>query len=514
MQLALALAGPLDSAVLEKAAYALIERHGSLRAGFEQASLARPVQVIVAGVKPPWSSIDLSSLDEAQRDTRMSELLAQDRRLRFDLSSPPLLRFTLIRLGGEEHRLVLTSHHLLLDGWSAAILVQELLALYAHGGDSAVLGPVRPYRDYLAWTATQDRADAISAWREALAGLQEPTRVAPHHGTAAGTAPEQMMVALSAELTSGLSEAARRAGVTLNTVVQTAWAILLGRLLGQDDVVFGVTVAGRPPELAGIERMVGLFINTLPLRVHLPASKPLLALLREVQDNQSKLIAHQHVGLAEIQSATGLGELFDTLVVFENYPLDAGAKPSAEAKDGLRLAGVSGHDATHYPLGLMAIPGERLRLRFDYRPDLFERANAETLAERFIRILECAVAAPERALGKLDILGAAERETILRGWNDTAHPIAQASLPELFAAQAARHPDAVAVSFEEQTLSYGELDRRATAGALPARAGRWARDGGGAVPCALARLDCGAHRHPQGRGCLSAARSGLPDRAA
>jgi hypothetical protein len=149
VQLALALAGPLDSAVLEKAAYALIERHGSLRAGFEQASLARPVQVIVAGVKPPWRSIDLSSLDEAQRDARMSELLAQDRRLRFDLSSPPLLRFTLIRLGGEEHRLVLTSHHLLLDGWSAAILVQERRALCARRR-SAVLGSVRPYRDYLA----------------------------------------------------------------------------------------------------------------------------------------------------------------------------------------------------------------------------------------------------------------------------------------------------------------------------------------------------------------------------
>ena len=178
---------------------------------------------------------------------------------------------------------------------------------------------------------------------------------------------------------------------------------MLGRLLGRDDVVFGVTVAGRPPEIAGIERMVGLFINTLPLRVKLPPAMPLLDLLKEVQDSQSKLIAHQHLGLAEIQSEAGLGELFDTLVVFENYPLD-GASPSAAA-GGLRLAGVSGHDATHYPLGLMAIPGERLRLRLDYRPDLFERGSVEALAGRFVRLLEGAVAAPERALGQLEILG-------------------------------------------------------------------------------------------------------------
>src|SRR5262249_38329807 len=190
---------------------------------------------------------------------------------------------------------------------------------------------------------------------------------------------------------------ARRAGVTLNTVIQTAWAILLGRLLGRDDVVFGATVAGRSPELAGVERMVGLFINTLPLRVKVPPQKPLASLLREVQDGQSKLMAHQHVSLAEIQSAAGLGELFDTLVVFENYPLDGGGNRSAES-DGLRLVGVSGHDATHYPLGLMALPGERLRLRFDYRAQLFARASIEALAQPFLPPLGRSVSRPHPAL--------------------------------------------------------------------------------------------------------------------
>src|SRR5580704_10863962 len=266
-ELVLALEGPLDGAALATAVQALMERHGSLRAGFEHENLSRPVQVIVAGVRPPWRSLDLSLLDEAGREERLADILLQDRAERFDLASPPLLRFTLIRLCGEEHRLVLTCHHILLDGWSTAVLVQELLRLYAHKGNAAVLPRVTPYRDYLSWLAVQDRAAAVAAWQDALAGQEEATRLARHE-LAGALAPKQIMLAVSEQLTTALNEV-RRQGLTLNTLIQTAWAILLGRLLGRGDVVFGVTVSGRPPEVAGIERMVGLFINTLPLRIKL-----------------------------------------------------------------------------------------------------------------------------------------------------------------------------------------------------------------------------------------------------
>ena len=224
-------------------------------------------------------------------------------------------------------------------------------------------------------------------------------------------------------------------------------------------MVFGVTVAGRPPEIAGIESMVGLFINTLPLRVKLAPEQPLAVLLSVLQDSQSRLMAHQHLGLAEIQSLAGLGELFDTLVVFENYPVDQAAL--ANAGNGLRVTPIAGHDVSHYPLSLGAMPGEQLRLRLDYRPDLFDRASIEALGERLVRLLEAAVAEPDRAIGRLDILGAAERQTLLRDWNDTVQPIAFATVAELFAAQAARTPEAVAVVFEEQQLTYGQLEERA-----------------------------------------------------
>ena len=225
-------------------------------------------------------------------------------------------------------------------------------------------------------------------------------------------------------------------------------------------MVFGVTVAGRPPEIAGIESMVGLFINTLPLRVKLSPEQPLAALLSALQDSQSRLMAHQHLGLAEIQSLAGLGELFDTLVVFENYPVDQAAL--AKAGNGLQVA----HDRRAQRLALSLEHWCRSRasncaLRLDYRPDLFDRASIEALGQRLVRLLEAAVAEPDRAIGRLDILGAAERQTILRDWNDTVQPIASATVPELFAAQAVRTPEAVAVVFEEQQLTYGQLEERA-----------------------------------------------------
>ena len=175
----LGLEGSLAGAGLHGAADALVQRHASLRAAFRHENLSRPVQIIVPSAPVPWREVDLSHLDAAAREERLREILAQDSVQRFDLTAAPLLRFTLIRLGAERHRLVLTNHHILMDGWSMPILVQELLQLYAHEGDARSLPRVTPYRDYLAWIATQDRAAAAAAWREALAGLEEATLVAP-----------------------------------------------------------------------------------------------------------------------------------------------------------------------------------------------------------------------------------------------------------------------------------------------------------------------------------------------
>src|SRR5262249_37750416 len=215
-----------------------------------------------------------------------------------------------------------------------------------------------------------------------------------------------------------------------------------------------------PAEVAGIESMVGLFINTVPLRLRLPAGKPLLELLTELQDNQSQLIAHQQqVGLADIQNAIGLGELFDTLYVFENYPVDRDGLV-AEV-DRLRVtAGSKREDSTHYPVSLAAIPGEGLRLQVAYRPELFERSAIEGMLSRLMRVLDATITQIERPIGRLDVFAPTERQLLLREWNATARSVPAATLTDLFAVQALRRPDAVAVVYEAETLTYGTLDAR------------------------------------------------------
>ena len=424
MQLELELEGALDSALLEASLQAVVGRHASLRSGFRHEHLSRPVQVVLARVAVPWRLIDLSGLDEDEQQRRLAGIIDDDRRERFDLAAPPLMRFALIKLKADRHRLLISNHHLLMDGWSAPILVREWLAAYAAQGSVAALPRVTSYRDYLAFIAGQDRAAGLAAWRETLAGLEEGTRLAGSRSSEMGRGPlvpEQTVLSLAPALSASLQRMARAQAVTLNTVMQAAWGMLLGRLSGRADVVFGVTVAGRPAEIAGVEDMVGLFINTLPLRMALPPEQPLSELLRRTQERQSALMAYQHIGLSEIQQAAGLGELFDTLLVFENYPVDRAGL--ATESNGLRLGRVHGRDATHYPLALIVQPGEALQLRLDWRPDLFDRATVAALGERLVRLLEGVVAAPDRALGGLDILGAAERDTILRVWNDTGHDL-------------------------------------------------------------------------------------------
>ena len=247
--------------------------------------------------------------------------------------------------------------------------------------------------------------------------------------------------------------------MTLNTILEGVWAMMLWKQSGQQDVVFGTTVAGRPAEIGGIQTMVGLFINTIPVRVRLNPGEPLSQFLSRVQAEQSQLVGYQHLGLTEIQRSTGLGQLFDTLMILENYPVDRSRL--SETVGGLRFTSVASHDTTHYALSLIAVPGRRLQLRLQYRPDLFERSTVESIGRRLERMLEAVVAEPERAIGRLDLLEPEERRQLLVDWNATEREVVAATLPELFEAQVARSPEAVALVYEESRLSYAELNERA-----------------------------------------------------
>ena len=448
------LAGPVDPARLRAAGQALLDRHANLRAGFTQTSSGQPVQVVSRRVVLPWLEADLSGLVEPEAQAEAAALARQEREQRFDLAAPPLLRFVLARLGANRWRLVITSHHLLMDGWSMPVLARELLAFYRAGADAA-LPRVTPYREYLAWLARQDTDKAAAAWAQALAGLQEPTLLAPGINRAqAAVRPQNLDTEVPGELAAALERHGRARSVTVNTVLQAAWGMVIGALTGRDDVVFGAVVAGRPPELPGVETMLGLFMNTVPVRVRLDPAATAGQLWARVQDQQSDLLAYHYLGLAQIQRAAGPGAVFDTLVVYENYPRDpVGLSGAVPGQDQVRVTGTGAHTGAHYPLSLIVMPGTRLRLRLSYRPDVFSADAVALVAGRLVRVLEQVAADPGLRVHRVSLLTDAERQE-LAARNATGAPVPDATVAGLFAAQAARVPDAVAVVDGETVVSY------------------------------------------------------------
>ncbi|HET7091679.1 MAG TPA: amino acid adenylation domain-containing protein [Anaerolineae bacterium] len=459
VQTLIRIGGPLDVEVLRGAAQVLLQRHPHLRACFVHEEVDEPVQVIPRETRLPWQYVDLSSptCDEAEH----SRLLEQDRTTRFDPAHSPLLRFTLVRLAPDLHQLIFTTHHLLLDGWSMPILFQELSALYHARGELSALPPARPYRDYLAWLQQQDRNAACTSWQSYLAGLEGPTLLAPHKPLQQ-ILPEVLCFDLSTALSESLTQLARRQAVTLNTLLQAAWGLLLRQLTARNDVLFGITVADRPPQLAGIERMVGLFINTIPLRIRIDPTQAFTTLLSHLQQQQSQIIEHQHLGLTEIQRIAGMGTLFDTCFVFENYPFGETAYSAASHDTPhFEYAGGFGGDTAHYPLNLLALPRARLQFRLGYRPDLFERATAEALAARFTHLLEVLAQNPACCIGQINLLTAEERHRTVIQWNDTAQPLRHETVPSLFEHQVQKTPHATALIFEDTSLSYAEINAKA-----------------------------------------------------
>ncbi|WP_225732062.1 MULTISPECIES: non-ribosomal peptide synthetase [unclassified Nocardia] len=452
VQTVLSLSGTVDRARLRRAATALLIRHDSLRTAFALTDDG-PRQLVVGEGKIPWRFSEIADADA------YAELLAADAATPFDLTEPPLLRLHLIRIGADAYRLLLTNHHILLDGWSTPLLVQELLTLYATDGDASALPPAPSYRDFLAWLAAQDRAAAETAWARALSGIDAPTLAAatPVPGAPAGA----ITTVIDAETVAAVRDVVRDSGATLNTAVQVAWALILRARTGRDDVVFGGTVAGRPPQLAGVEQTIGLFINTVPVRVRLAPGLTVTELLRRTRAAQTELLDHQHLGLADIQRAAGLGELFDTATVFESYPVDRDALAAMPDIAGMRVLDVTGADGTPYPLSLQVMPHrgaggsseETLHVTLKYQAGVLDAESATALLDRFAALLARigSIDAETRVVA-LEPAGPA----VITG---PAAP-AQRTLPELLAASVAAYPDAVALSHNDIRLTYRELDRR------------------------------------------------------
>jgi amino acid adenylation domain-containing protein len=459
MQLSALLSGPLDVAALRASCAELVARHQALRACFRQDRSNRTVQVVRRTVSLAWRQVDLSGVDEPERELRLTELLRAAQAERFDLAKPPLLRFMLVRLAPDRHRFVVTNHHIVVDGWSTSVLTAELFQLYARGGDGSGLPAPRSYRDFFQWLAGRDRDAATAAWGAALAGLPGPTLLAPADPARLPVVADEITVDLPTGLCDRLRELARARGLTMNTIFQVALGLTLGTATGRDDVVFGATVAGRPPEVPGIEGMVGMFINTVPVRVRVDRATPVAVLLAGVQAEQAGLVAHQHLGLVDIQRAAGQSELFDTHFVFQNAPAGTGSGAA-----GLRLSDMDVQGGTNFTLSVTARhTGEGISLDLEYRQDLFDLADTRAFAARLVRVLAAVVADPDAPAGRLDPLSAEERAAVRAAGTgaevEVPWPVLP-GLPAVFAERVAATPDAVAVVCGTESLSYRELDVR------------------------------------------------------
>ncbi|MFE0171831.1 amino acid adenylation domain-containing protein [Streptomyces sp. NPDC059002] len=460
LQIGVDVEGPLDTGLLRASAAQLLRRHSSLRTAFPRRSGGDPLQVVAVSAEADWTVTDLSGLPDQAREAALEEATQEEWTRRFDLTRPPLVRFRIVRLGESRHRLLWSVHHSLVDGWSMAVFAQELFTLYAHGADPAALAGPPAYRDYAAWLLGRDEEAARLAWKAALDGVEEPTRLVRKTLQDTAALPGELIVDLDEDLTARLTASAARHGVTLSMLMQGAWALLLGQLTGQRDVLFGAVASGRPADLPGVESMVGSFLSTLPVRARLAPGSTFHDVVTDLRTQQAALAEHRHLGLAEVQQLAGLGDLFDTVMSYNNYPM-ADVSSLAGTVPGLRFPYAHARVVAEYPLALSCYPGKRLRLHTQYAPGAFDHARASAVTDRLIRLLRAVVAQPNAPLAALESLSDEERATLLGDWAGSITATPSAVVTDVVEQWAADTPDAVAVVAADTELSYRELNSRA-----------------------------------------------------
>jgi amino acid adenylation domain-containing protein/non-ribosomal peptide synthase protein (TIGR01720 family) len=462
----------VDVPALQEAWHQVLDRHPALRTSFHWEGLAKPVQVVQRQVPLPLEVYDWRGVPPAEQEANLQTWLLQDRSRGFVLFEPPLMRLTLFRMTDRAYHFVWSHHHIILDGWSHPLVLEEARRLYAaiaRGQDLSLPAP-RPYRDHIAWLQRQDVVKAEPFWRARLQGIRAPTPLPLDRGAGRRPGPnyrvEHRERRLSEEHTAPLRALARRLQVTMNTLVQGAWALLLSRYSGLEEVVYGTTVSGRPHELEGVERMVGLFINTLPMRVPVPVDEPLQAWLKRLHASQFEMQQYEYSPLVQVQAWSEVPAgtpLFESLFVFENYPSQGGGPQRQRGGSQQPRRQIQAPaDRTNYPLALLVGAGQGLNLRLIYDTSRFDAATISQLLERLQVVLTAMADDPDSRLGDLPLMSAIERHYVLVGWNEThAPPVGPATAAELFEVQAARTPEAVAAVFGDRTLTYVQLSQMA-----------------------------------------------------
>jgi len=418
-QLGALVRGDFEVEAFTRAWREVLELHAVLRTSFVWEGLKRPVQVVQRGVKLPVRQDDWRSLSAAGREKELGRFLEADRERGFSLGEAPLTRLSLLQVADDAYYFVWSHHHLLLDGWSARLVLQDVLTFYDAFRRGRQVAPERPrpYRDYIVWLHRQDLCQAEGFWRRTLRGFSQPTplgmAVAPDGQRPPPPEQAEEEFRLPETTTAGLQALAQRQHLTLNTIVQGMWALLLSRYSGAEDVVYGAVVSGRPDELAGAALMIGLFINTLPVRVHVAAEEPLLAWLKRFQGQLSELREYQHSPLVEIQgwSEVPRGQpLFESILSFDHFPVSL---PLERLGGSCEIIQTHSTQRSSFPLAVVVVPGQELSVRISGDGRRFDAATVTRISRHLERLLRNVLTQAHEAVGSLRMLSE-EEEILLR----------------------------------------------------------------------------------------------------
>jgi amino acid adenylation domain-containing protein len=464
-QFSWAIRGNLDVTSLRAAWQQMVDRHPMLRTSFFWEELDNPMQVVHRSVTLPMEIHDFRHVPAHEQEARVTAFLVGDRQRGFALDAAPLMRCALLQLGADSYRFVWSFHHILLDGWSVARLNKEVTDLFDALCDGRVLDlpPVRPYRDYIGWLQKQDLASAESFWRKTLAGFTAPTPLVVNHAARLGDSQHEdygsLTMLLSADETAAVQAFARSHRVTVNTIAQSAWALLLSRYSGERDVVIGITSSGRPVDVDGIDGTIGIFVNTLPMRVAVPEREPVASWLQRVQARNAEMRQFEYSPLVNIQGWSDVPRglpLFSSIIGFENYPVDPTTRRTLR---DLQFDDVRVFEKTNYALSAIIKPGPPFSIRLMYDTRQFDHDTIDRLLGHYRTLVLSLAADGSRAVAEVELLMPAERQYLAIGWNDTAAAFPRAAcIHQLVEQQARRRPDAEAAASESSALTYGQLN--------------------------------------------------------
>ncbi|WP_127490417.1 non-ribosomal peptide synthetase, partial [Paenibacillus ehimensis] len=460
--------GGFDVVSFGKSLDLLVQRHETLRTNFISGWKDEPVQAVFRERADELLYEDLRGMEEAEREACVAAFTSADKARGFDLGQGSLMRVSVLRTGEETYRFVWSFHHILMDGWCMSLLIQEVFGSYFAFREQRQpeLAPVTPFGRFIEWLENQNREAAADYWNDYLSGYEQQVLLPqekPQHKTE-GYVLQNLDWTFSPELSVKVEQAARQHQVTVNTLIQTVWGLILQKYNNSDDVVFGSVVAGRPAEIPGVESMIGLFINTIPVRITSAVGESVADVMRRTQEQALNSGAHDTFPLYEIQARTGQKrDLINHIMVFENYPIDEQiGQLGGGGRDSFAIANIDTPEQTNYNFNFIVIPGERITIRFGYNAMAFDEAGIRQIAGHVARVLEQVAAAPQIRVDELEWVTEAERAQIVERFNATAADYPRdETVHGLFEAQAERTPEQVAVVFEDERLTYRELNERA-----------------------------------------------------